>query len=117
MAYGLISLNGTAVSYNPVDSKPVTAAPRQRVDTVGGAYVTDWGIRATDTTGEYGWPVMEWSVWAALFAIYQTPGSVAFVDEFGASHTVVVAALTYETLLPGGGDFVSGVKMTLWFLT
>ena len=113
MAYGMVVLNGTTLTYNPVSSQNPPFKNVQKSKTFGGNYFTEFGIWDSDRPIKLSWPILPKLDYDFLKDTAFIPGTVVYQDEYGEVWNVYCMAPTYETLLAGGGEFYSGVEMIL----
>ena len=111
--YGQCVLGGYTYAYNPdvVSKSPVVRAISETV-TLNGVLYTDWGYIRQDRVIDQTWTHMEIPVYQSLYAIFVAGGTQSFVDEWGETFTVLVAALDYANWVTGG-QLVSGVQLKL----
>ena len=113
MPQSLCKLGGQTFAYNPYPYNDPPLKSTAHVVTLGGGYDTVWGTFVQDRQIKMTWATMDRAFYLQLAALYAAVGTLAFVDPYGASYTVLFTDLTPAQLLKGGDDALENVVAVL----
>jgi len=120
MSQSLIVLGGFQFPYNPY---PYTNPPIKSTSynaTIGGGYNVTWlnagsphGTFVQDQEIKFGFSVIDLSFYNQLVLLFETVGSLTFIDPYSVSWTVKFNYLTPKSLLKGGDSALEDVEVIL----